>query len=121
MPKMPPKPKPSPTKKSTTRRTGPSADAMASKASAKKKSVAKSASDAATRRFKVTDRGGSFAEVQDRVSGVYKGVSTNPKKLSQSKAQSETGYTRSRATNASLRGRKSYNKAQGDLKQFFGK
>ena len=84
-----------------------------------------SSMDAAGRRFKVTDRVGSFAEVQDRVSGVYKDVSTNPKKVSQSKAQSETGYTRNRATNASLRRRASYKvpagERYGDLKQFFGK
>lgn len=85
-----------------------------------------SSMDAAGRRFRVTKQEGSaYAAVKDRVSGVEKGVSTNPKKLSQSKAQSDKGTTRDIATNASLRRRASYKapagERYGDLKQFFGK
>ena len=117
--------------------TGRSADASAGAAAARKKAAAakraratgqtaESSMDAVGRRFKVTpQKKGYYADAKDRVSGVSKGVSTNPKKLSQSKAQSGTGTTNSRVTNDSLRARKDLKVRKGeyygDLKQFFGK
>lgn len=82
MPRKPPAPKPSPTKKSTatakkspTRRTGPSADALAGAATQKRERASgqtkQSAMDAVSRRYKVNDSFQTWKNKKGEVSATF--------------------------------------------------